>query len=172
LGVAAGVAGCGESVSTSSYTGQSLLVAKRVSAFQKDVTDVEQSKICIDDLSVPLKDSIAASESVTGTHSADTQHAKAHGHLAKEPTERPSAMPNATPAGETFSKAPAKATKICEASIKEQLKNVESLTLNISSIEVHGDQATAKVLSTWSGKEKYATIRLAKENGTWLIAGL
>jgi hypothetical protein len=165
LGVAVGVAGCGESVSTGSYTGESRLVAKRISAFQKDVTNAEPSKICLGDLAGPLKDSIAASQASQAKPSADR-------HLAKEPTERAATRPNTAAAGATFSATPAQTNKTCEAAIKEQLRNVESLPLNIASIVVHGDRATAKVLSTWSGKERYATLKLAKERGTWLIAGL
>jgi hypothetical protein len=62
--------------------------------------------------------------------------------------------------------------KVCEASIKEQLKDVESLTMNIRSVAVSGKTATASVVSTWSGKEQLATVHLVKEHDTWLIAGL
>ncbi len=154
LAVAAGLAGCGESVSTSSYAGEAKRVATRISDFQKDVTETSQKKICTNDLAAVLKDKIAASTEPTEAAPVGGAKSSVSKHTAVS-TEREGAV-----------------GKVCEASIKEQLKDVESLTMNIRSVAVSGKTATASVVSTWSGKEQLATVHLVKEHDTWLIAGL
>jgi hypothetical protein len=60
----------------------------------------------------------------------------------------------------------------CTEAIKEQLKDVEDLTLEIKSIAVHGKSASALVQSTWSGKLRPANMSLVREGREWRIAGL
>jgi hypothetical protein len=62
--------------------------------------------------------------------------------------------------------------KVCHEAIKEQLKDVESVTVSIASIVVSGRRATATIESTWSGKEALAKLYLVKEPSGWLISGL
>jgi hypothetical protein len=60
----------------------------------------------------------------------------------------------------------------CEHALRQQLKDVEDLTIKINSIALHGRSATAEVKSTWSGKLRPAVMRLVREGKTWKIAGL
>jgi hypothetical protein len=55
LALAAGLAGCGETVSTGSYSGESKAVAQRISEFQHDATEASEKNICSRDLSVRLR---------------------------------------------------------------------------------------------------------------------
>jgi copper chaperone CopZ len=60
----------------------------------------------------------------------------------------------------------------CAEAIKEQLKNVEDLTLTVQSVTVHGRTATATVKSTRSGKSQLSTLKLQKEGEDWKISGV
>jgi hypothetical protein len=60
----------------------------------------------------------------------------------------------------------------CTEAIKEQLKNVEDLTLTVQSVTVHGRTATATVKSTRSGKSQLSTLKLQKEGEDWKISGV
>jgi hypothetical protein len=60
----------------------------------------------------------------------------------------------------------------CTETIKEQLKNVEDLTLTVQSVTVHGKTATATVKSTWSGKSQLSTLKLQREGEDWKISGV
>jgi hypothetical protein len=70
---------------------------------------------------------------------------------------------NATPGG-------------CQAALKSQLAEIDSLELNVVSVEVGGTPAartaTAKVTSIYSGKKRAGTLTLAKEGSKWKISGL
>jgi Putative lumazine-binding len=59
----------------------------------------------------------------------------------------------------------------CQAALKDQLKEVDSLNLTVESIAVNGASAQAKVKSTWSGKSKVTTLTLVKEGARWKISG-
>ncbi len=138
--VAIGVAGCaGGSVSTGAFKGEQKAVAKRVSDFEKDVSEATESKVCSNDLSVSLENKIAASTGLSVTASSERSPA---------------------------------VLKVCHEAIKEQLKDVESVTVTIVSIVVSGARATATIESTWSGKEALAKLYLVKEHSSWLISGL
>ncbi|HLI31401.1 MAG TPA: hypothetical protein VKU89_01500 [Solirubrobacteraceae bacterium] len=120
---AAALAGCGGTVSTGSYSGESHAVAERISAFQRDATEASQKKVCNEDLSAKLREQIA------------------------------------------------KSGKGCEEALKEQLKAVEDITLEVKSISVQGKSASAQVSSTYSGKPCASTLLLAKEGSAWRISG-
>jgi hypothetical protein len=60
----------------------------------------------------------------------------------------------------------------CEAAIKEQLKNIDSLGLTIESVALTGTSALARVKSTYSGKSAITTLKLVKEGSHWKIAGI
>lgn len=60
----------------------------------------------------------------------------------------------------------------CQATIKEQLKDIDSLGLTIESVAVTGSSALARVKSTYSGKSAIATLKLVKEGPHWKIAGI
>jgi len=59
----------------------------------------------------------------------------------------------------------------CEAALKNQLLQIDATNLTIESITVHGDSATARVKSTYSGKTATMTLALVKEDSRWKIAG-
>jgi hypothetical protein len=64
-------------------------------------------------------------------------------------------------------------TKGCEAAIKAQLAEVDSLELAVSSVKVTGTSAaTAEVRSIYKGKKRFSTLTLVKEGSTWKISGL
>jgi NADPH:quinone reductase-like Zn-dependent oxidoreductase len=60
----------------------------------------------------------------------------------------------------------------CVQALKIQLGAIQSFELTVKSIAVHGAGATARVSSTWSGKQRTSTMRFAKEGGAWRIAAL
>jgi hypothetical protein len=62
--------------------------------------------------------------------------------------------------------------KNCEEALKEQLKNVEDLTLTINDVTVHGKHATATVKSVRYGKTRPSTLTLVKEGQDWKISGV
>jgi|ERR1700722_16006356 len=60
----------------------------------------------------------------------------------------------------------------CVQALKNQLGAIQNFELTVKSIAVHGASATARVSSTWSGKQRTSTMRLVKEGGAWKIAAL
>lgn len=62
--------------------------------------------------------------------------------------------------------------KGCEDALKEQLKDVEDLTLTIEGVTIDGKKASATVKSTRDGKTKPATLLLVKEGQDWKISGV
>jgi hypothetical protein len=59
----------------------------------------------------------------------------------------------------------------CQAAVSEQLKQVDALNLEVTSIGVTGTTAQARVKSTWSGKSRVSTLSLVKQGGRWKISG-
>jgi hypothetical protein len=62
--------------------------------------------------------------------------------------------------------------KACEAAIKNQLAETDSLQLEVRSIKLSGATASARVKSTYSGKTRASSLALVKEGGAWRISGL
>jgi hypothetical protein len=60
----------------------------------------------------------------------------------------------------------------CEAVLKRQLREIDSLNLTIESIAVSGAGATARVKSTYSGKSRISTLTLVKEGSRWKVSGV
>lgn len=60
----------------------------------------------------------------------------------------------------------------CEAALKTQLAEVDSAEASVQSVKLNGSSATAKVLSTYSGKKKDTTVTLLKEGSQWKISAL
>ncbi len=58
----------------------------------------------------------------------------------------------------------------CVQALKKQLGAIDDYEISVQSIAVHGMHATAKVKSTWSGKQRTSTLVLVKEGGAWRIA--
>jgi hypothetical protein len=59
----------------------------------------------------------------------------------------------------------------CQAVVKEQLGQVDALSLTVASIAVNGATAQARVKSTWAGKSRTSTLSLVKEGSRWKISG-
>jgi hypothetical protein len=123
LALVAGLAACGETASTSGFSGESQKVAQTVANFQSDASSNNQKKLCEDDLAATLTNQL---RSVGG----------------------------------------------CQAAIKEQLKDIDSLGLTIESVAVTGSSALARVKSTYSGKNAITTLKLVKEGSHWKISGI
>ncbi len=64
--------------------------------------------------------------------------------------------------------------KGCEAAIKSQLQQVDSLEVSVLSVDVApaGTTATAQVKSIHEGKSRPSAVSLVKEGGKWKISGL
>ncbi|HXQ00658.1 MAG TPA: hypothetical protein VN845_11420 [Solirubrobacteraceae bacterium] len=62
--------------------------------------------------------------------------------------------------------------KGCQANLKNQLHEIDALTLSIKSIAVSGNKATARVKSTYSGKSRVTTLLLVKEGSHWKVSGV
>lgn len=60
----------------------------------------------------------------------------------------------------------------CQAVLKKQLHEIDSLNLAIESIAVGGAGASARVKSTYSGKSRITTLTLVKEGSRWKISGV
>jgi copper chaperone CopZ len=65
-------------------------------------------------------------------------------------------------------------TRDCAKVIEDQLSDADAgaLTIDVKSVQVSGDTATAKVQSTVSGKDAIQTLRFARDGRAWRIAGL
>ena len=63
--------------------------------------------------------------------------------------------------------------KGCEAAVKDQLKQVESLEVTVQSIKVAKGEttATAQVKSIFQGKNRVSSLSLVKQGGKWKISG-
>ncbi len=62
----------------------------------------------------------------------------------------------------------------CEAAIKNQLAEIDSLEVSVQSLKLDpaAKTATATVKSTYEGKKQSKTLTLVKEGGRWKIASL
>jgi hypothetical protein len=61
----------------------------------------------------------------------------------------------------------------CKRALKDQISQVDTPTLTVQEVQSHGPtSASAGVKSTYSGKSKFTTITLVKENGAWKISKL
>ncbi|MGP0101747.1 MAG: hypothetical protein ACLPUT_09030 [Solirubrobacteraceae bacterium] len=64
--------------------------------------------------------------------------------------------------------------KGCEAAIKSQLAQVDSLEVSVLSVKLAatGTTATAQVKSIHEGKSRASAVSLVKEGGEWKVSGL
>ncbi len=122
LALAVGMSACGETTSTSKFTGESHNVAQAVSNFQSHAATREEKKLCQNDLAATV---IARLRSAGG----------------------------------------------CQAVLKNQLLQLDAPNLTIESISVKGATASARVKSTYAGKNRITTLTLVKEGSRWKISG-
>jgi hypothetical protein len=64
--------------------------------------------------------------------------------------------------------------KGCEAAIKNQLAEIDSLEVNIQSLTIGsaGASASAAIKSIYSGKTRLHSVSLVREGGKWKVSGL
>ena len=62
--------------------------------------------------------------------------------------------------------------KGCEAAVKNRLAEIDNTELNVESVKVEGDKATAQVKSVYGGKKQIRTVTLAKEGSRWRISSI
>jgi hypothetical protein len=60
----------------------------------------------------------------------------------------------------------------CVEALKKQIGAIDDYELKVKAIAVHGTRATARVSSTYSGKQHTSTVALVKEDGTWRISAV
>ena len=62
----------------------------------------------------------------------------------------------------------------CQQALKEQLAEIDSLELNIDTVQMTspGHAATATVTSVYAGKKRKSTLSLVKEGNKWKISAL
>lgn len=60
----------------------------------------------------------------------------------------------------------------CVGALEKQLGAITDFEVSVSSVAVHGKSATARVKTTWSGKQRTTTMRLVEEGGAWKIAAV
>lgn len=58
----------------------------------------------------------------------------------------------------------------CVEALQKQLGAITDFEISVSSIAVHGKSASARVKSTWSGKQRTTAMQLVEEGGAWRIA--
>jgi hypothetical protein len=61
----------------------------------------------------------------------------------------------------------------CEKAIKQQLNELDSLEVSVSSIQLAGaSSATASVKSVYAGKKRAGTVSLVKEGSRWKVTAI
>jgi predicted lipid-binding transport protein (Tim44 family) len=60
----------------------------------------------------------------------------------------------------------------CTDGVEEAIKDADSIDMTVESVQVSGDQATARVRLETGKNDRRATFRLVRENRRWKIAGL
>jgi hypothetical protein len=57
----------------------------------------------------------------------------------------------------------------CQKAMKEQFGDADVSTLDVKSIQVDGDRATARVESDFDGDKRVSTIPLVRESNSWRV---
>lgn len=60
----------------------------------------------------------------------------------------------------------------CKKAMEGQLREIDTYSLTVESISISGTTATAKVKSTWAGKQKVHRLSFVKEGGSWKVSSL
>ncbi|HXB14867.1 MAG TPA: hypothetical protein VNV44_03890 [Solirubrobacteraceae bacterium] len=60
----------------------------------------------------------------------------------------------------------------CEAAVKNRLSEIDNTELQVESVKVAGNTATAQVKSVYGGKKQLRTVTLAKEGSRWKITAI
>jgi hypothetical protein len=62
--------------------------------------------------------------------------------------------------------------KACEAAVKNRVAEIDNTELQVESVKVTGNTATAQVKSVYEGKKRIRTVTLAKEGSRWKITAI
>ena len=62
--------------------------------------------------------------------------------------------------------------KACEAAVKNRVSEIDNTELQVESVKIHGDTATAQVKSVYEGKKQVRAVTLAKEGSRWKITAI
>ena len=62
--------------------------------------------------------------------------------------------------------------KACETAVKNRVSEIDNTELQVESVKIHGDTATAQVKSVYEGKKQVRTVTLAKEGSRWKITAI
>jgi hypothetical protein len=57
----------------------------------------------------------------------------------------------------------------CQRALERQIGSIDGYELTVENVTVGGAGATARVRSTWSGKQRKSTLKLVKEGGGWRV---
>ena len=60
----------------------------------------------------------------------------------------------------------------CETAVKNRLAEIDNTELQVESVKVSGNTATAQVKSVYGGKKRIRTVTLAKEGSRWKITAI
>lgn len=60
----------------------------------------------------------------------------------------------------------------CQSVVEEQLKDANAFDLDVTSVKVTGDTATARVTSKYDGQDEVKTLRFRKDGQAWRLVGL
>lgn len=59
----------------------------------------------------------------------------------------------------------------CQSVVEEQLKDANAFDLDVTSVKVTGDTATARVTSKYDGQDEVKTLRFRKDGQAWRLVG-
>ncbi len=62
--------------------------------------------------------------------------------------------------------------KACEAAVKNRVSEIDNTELQVESVKIDGDTATAQVKSVYEGKKQVRAVTLAKEGSRWRITAI
>jgi hypothetical protein len=62
--------------------------------------------------------------------------------------------------------------KACETAVKNRVSEIDNTELQVESVKVAGNTATAQVKSVYEGKKRIRTVTLAKEGTRWKVTAI
>ncbi len=62
--------------------------------------------------------------------------------------------------------------KACETAVKNRVSEIDNTELQVESVKVAGNTATAQVKSVYEGRKRVRTVTLAKEGSRWKITAI
>ena len=62
--------------------------------------------------------------------------------------------------------------KACETAVKNRVSEIDNTELQVESVKINGNTATAQVKSVYEGKKTIRSVTLAKEGSRWKITAI